>query len=252
MKKEEKIRAAGELSKLMGSYQTIGFIDLTKLPTKQFQNIRKFLGDKAVVKICKKTVIKFALKKLKRENIAELEKFVPSQPGIVLTNLSTFQFYKIVNQLKSSTFVKEGDVIERDVEIKAGPTELLPGPVISEFAKVGIPAGVEGGKIAIKKDVVVARKDSKITKELASVLRKLKIEAVEVKLNIVVLYENGKIYTKDILKLVEEYPNKLREAFSKALNFSLGISFPTKENVKYLFAKAYQQAKALESKIGGV
>jgi len=251
MKKEEKIKAVEELSRLMNSYSTIGFIDLTKFPTKQFQEIKKTLGEKVAIKICKKTVIKFAIKKLEKENVAELENFISPQPGIVFTNLPTFQLYKTVSQLKSSAYAKEGDTAKKDVEVKAGPTDLLPGPVISEFAKAGIPAGVEEGKIAIKKDVVVAKKDSKITKELASILRKLKIEAAEVKLNITALYENGKIYTKDVLKLVEEYPDRLKEAFSQALNLSVAIGYPTKENIKYLFAKACQQAKVLE-KIGGV
>ena len=184
--------------------------------------------------------------------MGELENFIPLQVGLILTNLTTFQFYKIVNQLKSSAFAKEDDIAGMDIEIKPGPTDLLPGPVISEFAKVGLVAGVEAGKIAIKKGGVAAKKGTKISKELAGILRKLKIEPIEISLNITALYENGEVYAKDVLNLVGEYPNKLKEAFSKAVNLSVAICFPTKENVKYLFAKAYQQAKALESKIGGV
>lgn len=252
MTREEKVEEVEELSKLMSRYSTIGFINLAKLPTKQFQKIRKELNEKALIKISKKSIVKFALKKLEKENIGELENFIPSQLGLILTDLPTFQFYKIAKQLKSSAFAKENDVTEKDIEIKPGPTDLLPGPVISEFAKVGLVAGVEAGKIAIKKGGVVAKKGTKIPKELASVLRKLKIEPIEISLNITALHENGKVYAKDVLSLVEEYPNKLKDAFSKALNLSVAIGFPTKENVKYLFAKAYQQAKALESKIGGV
>jgi len=252
MTKEEKIKEVEELSELMNRYSTIGFIDLSRLPTKQFQKIRKELNEKALIKISKKSIVNFALKKLKKENIGELEKFIPSQLGLILTNLTTFQFYKIANQLRSSSFAKENDVAGMDIEIKPGPTDLLPGPVISEFAKVGLVAGVDAGKIAIKRGGVVAKKGTKISKELAGILRKLKIEPVEISLNFTALLENGIVYARDILNLVEEYPNKLREAFSRALNLSVAIGFPTKENVKYLFAKAYQQAKALESKIGGV
>lgn len=246
MKKEEKIKVVEELSKLMDSYPIIGFVDMRKLPTKQFQEIKKGLGENVIIKITKKTVIRFAIRKLKKENIAELERSIPLQPGLVVTKLSPFQFYKNVHQLKSSTYAKEGDIAGNDVEIKKGPTNLLPGPVISEFAKVKIPAGVEGGKIAIKKDVVVAKKGDVISSDLASILRKLNIEAAEVKLNVVVLYENGQIFKTDILKLVEEYPERMKEAFGQALNLSIAIGYPTKENVKYLLSKAYQEAKALE------
>jgi len=252
MTKEEKIKEVEELNESMSRYSTIGFIDLTKLPTKQFQKIRKELNEKALIKISRKSTVNFALKKLKKENIAELEKFVPSQIGLVLTNLAAFQFYKIAKQLRSSAFAKENDVAGMDIEIKPGPTDILPGPVISEFAKVGLVAGVDAGKIAIKRGGVVAKKGAKISKDLAGILRKLKIEPIEISLNITALYENGKVYASDVLNLVEEYPNMLKEAFNKAINLSVAIGFPTKENVKYLFAKAYQQAKALESKIGGV
>ena len=248
--KEEKIKAVEQLRKFMDSYPTIGFIELSKLPTRQFQIIKKGLGENAVIKSAKKTIIKFALKDLKKENIAELEKMMPPQPGIILTKLSPFQFYKTVSQLKSFTFAKDGDVAKSDILVKAGPTDLLPGPVVSEFAKAGIPAGVEGGKIAVKKDTVAAKKGSKINKDLANILRKLKIEATEVKLNIAAIYENGKIYTKDVLNLVDEYPGMVGNAFNKALNLSIAIGYPTEENVGHLMAKACQQAKTIE-KIGG-
>lgn len=251
MVKEEKLKAVEDLVKAMNSYHTVGFIDLSKMPTKQFQQIRKGLNEKAAIKISKKSIVQFALKKLEKPEMRELEKFVPTQPGIILTNLGTFQIYKEAGKLKSSTYAKENDVVNMEIEVKPGPTDLLPGPVISEFAKVGLIAGVEGGKIAVKKGKIVARAGDKISKDLAGILRKLKIEPIEISLNIAALYEDGKIYMKDILSLVGKYPDMIKDAFNKALSLSVGIAYPTKENIKYLFAKAYQQSKALESKIGG-
>ena len=63
MKKEEKIKIVEELAKLMNSYQTVGFIDMRKLPTKQFQEIKKSLGEEVIIKIPKKSIVIFALKK---------------------------------------------------------------------------------------------------------------------------------------------------------------------------------------------
>lgn len=250
MSKEEKIKAVEELSKLMNSYSTIGFIDMKKLPAKQLQDIKKGLGEDVVIKVTKKSSVVFAMKALKKENVSELEKLMPIQPGLVITKLSPFHLYKNINLLKSTTYAKEGDIAESDIEVKKGPTSLLPGPVISEFAKVKIPAGVEGGKIAVKKDIVVAKKGDVISADLANILRKLNIKAAEVKMNVAVLHQNGEIYTKDVLKMVDEYPEKVKEAFSYALNLSIAIGYPTKENIGYLLAKAYCNAQALE-KIGG-
>jgi large subunit ribosomal protein L10 len=99
---------------------------------------------------------------------------------------------------------------------------------------------------------VVAKKGDKISKQLAAALRKLNIEPIEVGLNIVAIHYNGMIYKKDALEFVNVFPIKLAEAFNQALNLSVAICYPTKENIKYLLAKAYRIASSLKNKIGGM
>lgn len=252
MTKEEKIKKVEEILELIERYPTIGFLDLSGMPSKQFQEIKKNLRGKATIKVAKKSPIKFALEKSKKENIEKLKDFIPLQPALVFTELNAFKFYLLASTTKSLTFAREGDIAQKDIEIKAGVTNLSPGPVIGELSRAGIPVGVEGNKVAVKKDVVVAKAGDKITKELASVLRKLGIPTKEVWLNIVALYENGEIYGKDVLDLVgEKSLNLLKEAFGKALNLSISINYPTKYNVAYLLAEAFRKAKFIESKIGG-
>lgn len=253
MVKEEKLKAVEELKKLLEEYPVIGILDMYKHPSKQLQEIRKKLRGKAIIKVTKKSILVRAIRSVNKEKLSELEKFIPSQPAILFTNSEPLKFYLFLNTLKPTAFAREGDVVEEDITVHAGPTSLLPGPVISELSKVGLVAGVEGGKIVIKKDKVVAKRGDKISKELASVLRKLKIETIKVGLNVVVFFDNGEIYTKEVLTLVgENYLNRIKQAFSEALNLSVAIGYPTKENVSYLFMKAYQIAKAIENKIGGV
>jgi len=251
--KEEKLKAVEELKKLIEESSVIGIIDAFKLPTKQLQDIKKQLRDKVTIKLVKKSILLHAIRNAKKDKITELEKIIPLQPAILFTNSEPFKFYLTVDKMKSPTFAKEGDISEEDILITAGPTSLLPGPAISELSKVGLVAGVEEGKIAIKRDKVVAKKGDKISKELASVLRKLKIEPIKVGINIFALFENGMVYKKDVLVLVgDNYINKLKQAFNEALNLSVAIGYPTKDNIGYLLSKAYQNAKYIESKIGGV
>jgi large subunit ribosomal protein L10 len=250
MKKEEKIATKEELKNLIKKYRVFGLIDIFKLPSKQAQEIRKELRGKAIIKVVKKSVLLLSLKELNLENFEELEKIIPKQPAILLTDLDPFKIYSLISKLKFPTFAKEGDIADEDIKISAGPTPLLPGPVISELSRVGIPVGVEEGKIAVKKDVIVAKKGDKISKELANALRKLKIQPMKISLNLVAMYESGKIYPKETLELVNVYLDKLKEAFSKALNFSVNINYPTKENIQQILIKAYQNALALE-RIGG-
>ncbi len=252
MVKEEKLQQVENLKNVFDTYSTIGIVDMHKMPTKQLQEIKKAIRGKGEIIVTKKSILLHALKKVEKKNIQELEKNIPTQPSLIVSNISPFKFYLTVSRMKSPTYAKEGDVAEDEIVVFAGPTGLMPGPVISEFGKLGIPAGVEEGKVAIKKDKTVAKKGSVISKDLASILRKLKIQPAKVGIRIVVIYENGILYAEDVLNLAgDAYIEKLKLAHQEAMNLSVSISYPTKENIKILLAKAYQNARAVQSKIGG-
>jgi len=250
--KEEKTAEAEKLKKLIDETPVIGLIDMLKMPSKQLQEIRRKIRGRAVILMVKKSLLKLAIKNSKKEKKEELEKVIPLQPAIIFTQLEAFKLYSMIDKLRSPTFAKAGDVVKSDIKVSKGPTSLLPGPAISELSKAGIPAGVEEGKIAVKKDVTVAKKGDVISKELAGALRKLNIEPMEVCLNIAVIYDNGMIYQKDVLDLVKIYPEKIKEAHNSAMNLSVSICYPTKENIKFLLAKAFNSVNVITSKIGGV
>jgi len=252
MVKEEKIKAVEELKKTIDSYNVVGILDMNKLPSRQLQDIKKKLRGSVIIKVTKKTILTRAIKNSKKPGIQELEKIIPKQPAIVLTNLDSFKFYSSIVKLKSPAAAKEGDIAPSDIMVSAGPTSLMPGPVISELTKAGIPAGVEDGKVAVKKDTVVAKAGTIISAPLASALKKLGMEPMLIGLNIAMVYENGMIYKKDALELVETFPKMLGEAHQNAFSLSVSINYPTKENIKVLIAKAFNVAKSLENKIGGV
>ncbi len=246
MPTEKKQNELVELKELFGKYKVICIADMMKMPTKQMQLIKKSLAGKILVKISKKSLVEIAMKETGKDLIGHM----PTQPGLIFTELDPFTLYKEINKLRFKTYAKDGYVVDEDVIVNPGPTELLPGPAISELQKVGIIAGVEGGKIAVKKTSTILKKGQPVSKDVAGVLRKLKLQVAEIKLNIAVVFD-GMLYDKNTLELVEIYPQKLKEAFQQALNLSVSISYPTKENVKYLLMKAYQRGKAIEKKVSG-
>lgn len=246
MSKEKNSKQLEELKEMFGKYKVICITDMEKMPTKQMQMIKKSLGDEAIFKVSKKSLVELAMKEAGKDLIG----YLPRQPGLVFTTLDPFSFFKQVNSMVFKTYAKEGYVSRGEVIVQPGPTELLPGPAISELQKVGIISGVEGGKIAVKKTSTILKKDQMVTTDIASVLRKLKMQVGEIKLAINAIFD-GMIYSKGTLELVEIYPQKMKEAFKQALNLSVFISYPTKENVKYLIIKAYQRSKTIEKKIGG-
>lgn len=252
MVKEEKLAKAEELKKTIEQYPVIGLVDMFKLPSRQLQEIKKKIRGKGTIKMTKKSLLEVAINNSSKQNVKDLISLIPQQPALILAQADPFKFYSMIEKMKSRTFAKEGDVTVTDIHVSAGPTSLLPGPAISELSKAGIPAGVEEGKIAIKKDVTVAKKGDVVSKALAAALRKLGIETMEIGLKIVAIYDNGTIYKIDVLSLVNIYPEKLKEAYNSAMNLSVSISYPTKENIKFLLAKAFNSANGLKSKVGGV
>ncbi len=246
MPTEKKEKELNELKNFFRSYKVIGIVDMMKMPTKEMQLIKKAFVGRVLIKVSKKSVVEIAMK----ETGKDLVVYLPKQPALVFTNMEPFEFFKEVNRMRFKTYAKDGYVVDVDVVVTPGPTELLPGPAISELQKVGITAGVEGGKIAVKKQSTILKKGQPVTKEVASVLRKLKMQVAEIKLNVNSIFD-GILYNKETLGLVEVYPQKLKDAFNQALNLSVSINYPTKENIKYLLMKAYQRGKVLEKKIGG-
>lgn len=250
MVKEQKLKAVEELKKKIEAHKVIGILDMHKLPSKQYQEIQRQIRDKVHVIMTKKSILMRAIDAASKKNMKEFERLVPTQPALIFTEFDPFKFYITASKLKSPTYAKEGDRAEDEILVSAGPTGLMPGPVISEFAKVKVPAGVEEGKIAIKRDTVVAKGGDVISKDLANILRKLKIQPVKVGLNIVAVYDDGTIYLKDVLSLAgQSYVDLAAKAHNHALNLSVAAGYPTKENIKLLLAKAYRESQAVGSKM---
>jgi len=246
MKREEKIELAKKLGEEIKNYKTIVVFDLHKVPTKEFKEIRTKIAEKGKIIITKKNILLFALKNA-GINEEEFKALDLKHFGIFLTNEEPFSIFKYIASIKLERYAKEGDVAEEDIWVYAGPTQIKAGPSISEFAKLKIPAGVEGKVIAVKKDTQVAKKGDKINKELASILRKLKIKPISVFLNVIAIYHQNKMYKREILNLVFEYPEMIKKAFQNALSLTININYPTKQNINILLSKAYLRAKTLEN-----
>jgi large subunit ribosomal protein L10 len=154
-----------------------------------------------MVRIAKKTVIMRAIEKSDKKSL--LEKMV-NQPALIFTRENPFKIYKQIDRNRSKVSAKPGDVAPDQIVVNAGPTDLPPGPAISTLSSAKIPAKVEGGKIAVIRDVVVAKKGDKITPELASILNMLKLKPIEIALNVVAIWEGGMLFTKDVLAVDAE------------------------------------------------
>lgn len=246
MVSEKKKQTLKEVREDLKKYKVIGIIDMFKLPAKQLHDIRNKLRKDAVIKMVKKRIIKLAFKDCGLKGIEELDKHIQGEPALLLSNTDPFKMAKTISASKSKAFAKPGDISPMQIIIKAGPTPLPPGPVIGELQRAKIPASVEGEKINVVRDTVVAEEGDVINKVLADILAKLSIEPMEIGLNLIAAWENGYVYAKDILFVsTEKYVEDIRAASSRAFNLAYNAGYYTKDNIPLFLSKAHQQAFAI-------
>lgn len=246
MVKEAKLAAVEEVKKTLASSHIIGLIDMHKAPSKQMQKIRNGLRGRATIKMVKKSILTHAIESMKDSKIKTIENYLPMQPALVLTTMEPFKFYVAAKSMKFKTFAKPGDIANDDIWVNAGPTPLMAGPAISDFQAVGLPASIEAGKIAVRKDTLFVKKGEAIDSKKASILRKLNVEPSDVSLNVVAMYDDGLVYTKDVLDLALAYPTMLQAAIANARNLAVTVAWPSKESIVYLLSNAVIAAKALK------
>ncbi len=242
-KKEEVLK----IKRLIEEYPVVGIIDLFKMPSRQLQEIKKIIREDAIIRMCKKSLMKLAIESVKnKESIDKLCSFSAKEPALILSKINPFKLFKKLKKNKSRSYAKANDIAPNDIIVHAGPTSLLAGPVIGELQRVGIPAMVQEGKIHIRKDTVVAKKGEIISAQLANILKKLDIQPIEVGINVLGIWENGIVYTKDVLDVSEEeYIRKIKNANAYALNLCINVCYTNEESIRILIQKAYFNAMNL-------
>ena len=269
-----KIKEVEELKKLIQSYPVVGIVGIRNIPAPQMQEMRTRLRGKVVLRVSKNSLIERALD----NGTKELKNYIEGEVGIIAANMNPFKLYKELQKMRMKAPAKGGEIAPEDIIIKKGDTPFKPGPIVGELQKAGIPAAIREGKVVIEKDVTLVKKGERISPELAKVLNRLDIKPIEIGLKVHALFENGIIFTPDVLAVDEEkliadlqeaarkafilavelgYPTKetieiiLQKAYRNAYMLALECNIYTKETIEEFIRKAYLHAKALEGKIGG-
>ena len=238
-----------EFKKLIAEYPIVGVVNLQDLPTQQLNQMRKQLRGKGVlIKMTKAKIIKLAIAGIKdsKKGIEQLEEHMKGMPALLFTKDNPFTLFKIIKKNKSAAAAKAGQILPSDAVVSAGPTNFAPGPIISELAAFGIKTKVEDGKLAIQEDAVVATEGTEVDDKLSSMLMRLGIEPMEIGLDLVAIYENGTIFTKSVLDIDEDkFLADMNNAARWAVNLSVEVAYPNKDNINLLISKAFTGTKGL-------
>ena len=240
-KKEE----VSELKDLIGSYDVIGIVDLLNIPAKQLQEMRKALSGKAIMRMSKKNLIDLAFEDCNADkiNIVDLSEHMNGQIAVIATDMNPFKLYKMLEDSKTSAPAKPGQIANEDIVVPEGDTGFQPGPFLGELQQAGIPAKIDKGKIVVQKDTVVVAEGEEVSKQVAATLSRLDINPMEVGIDLKAVYEEGSIYTSDVLAIDEEKTlADIQGAFLKAFNLSVNAAIPTEKTISTIISLAYNRA----------
>lgn len=242
----KKVRVA-ELTDLIKKNRTILIASIKNIPNSQFQEIVKKLRNKAVVKVPKKNLILKAIDSEKGD-IEKIKSKISESIAVLFSNLDPYELAAELIRGKRPAKAKTGQMAPSDIEIPEGPTELVPGPAISELGALGIQIQIEKGKIHIKQSKVIVREGEVIKKNAAELMSKLNIKPFTIGfIPICAFDKNEKMFYSEINIDTEGAIRSLKEAFGKALPFAVGIGYATRDTITFLLTKAGRNEKIIES-----
>jgi large subunit ribosomal protein L10 len=240
--KKEEVK---ELIEIINKYDVVGIVDLMNIPAKQLQEMRKNLKNDAVIRMAKKNLIDLALEECNADktNVVDLSEHMDGQVAIIATEMNPFKLYKILEKSKTSAPAKAGAIAPDDIVVPEGDTGLTNLAFMGELGQVGIPARPQDGKIFIQKETVVVNAGEEVSKQMAATLARLDINPMEVGMDLKAVYEEGSIYTSDVLAIDEEQTlADVQNAFKNAFNLSVNAAIPTSETTSTIITLAYTRA----------
>jgi large subunit ribosomal protein L10 len=248
VKKEEKKEVVKEIVELVKKHKVIGVADITNLPSQQFQEIRKSLRGKALIRVVKRSLVERAIEEVAKQEpkLKELVSNLRGMPALFFSNEDPFRLAKLLELKKTKAPPRAGSTASEDITIPAGPTPFSPGPIIGELAMYGIKSKVEGGKLVITEDALVVKKGERIDAKLAEILARLEIRPVKIGISPLAIWDGEKIWREEDLRVSEEeYKEMLRVAEGQAFSLALNARIFIPKTILIFIHRAHLNARKL-------
>ena len=242
---EWKREEVADLVAFLDSYDAVGVVGLTGIPSRQLQEMRRGLHGQAALRMSRNTLIERALVEAEGD-LESLADHISGHVGLIGTNDNPFGLYKQLEDSKTSAPLSAGEVAPNEVVIPEGDTGVDPGPFVGELQQVGADARIQEGSIHVLSDSAVLDAGEEADAALASVLNELGIEPKEVGLDLRAAVADGIVFSPEDLAIdVEEYRADVEAAAARARNLSINAAFPTDRTTETLVSTAAADARAV-------
>ncbi len=234
-----------EIVGVIESYESVGVVDITGIPSRQLQDMRRDLYGTAELRVSRNTLLIRALEEVD-EGVEEITSYISGQVGLIGTNDNPFGLFRQLEASKTSAPINAGEVAPNDIVIEAGDTGIDPGPFVGELQSVGANARIEEGSIRVLEDSTVLSAGETVSSELANVLAELEIEPKEVGLDLRAVFSDGVVFEPEDLALdIDAYRQDVAAGVSAGRNLALNVAYPTAETVPALVARARGEATSV-------
>lgn len=213
----------GRLNQYLDEYKNILIIGVDFVGSRQMADTRMMLRGRGKVLMGKNTIIRKVFRE-RMEKQPALEDLMPAiygNIGFVFTNGDLASIRKDVTEKKVPAAAKAGVLAACDVMIPAGPTGLDPGQT-SFFQALNIGTKIVKGTIEMTNSTKVATQGEKVSTSAVALLAKLNIKPFEYGITASYVYDNGAVYTVEVLDMTD---NDLCVRFVWGCNQLAAVSF---------------------------
>lgn len=249
LSKAKKIEYFGRLEKLLETYSKVFVVIVDNVGSNQMQQTRLTMRGSAEVLMGKNTLIRKVisayLEKHPNHPCKALLPLVIGNIGLVFTNSDLSKVRDMILKNRVPAPARVGAIAPVAVTVPAGPTGVDPGQT-NFFQVLQIPTKIVKGQIEITNPVNLIKVGDKVGPSEAALLQKLSIFPFSYGLQISNVYDNGSIFSVDILDITEaEIIGKFSQALSKVAAISLQIGYPTQASVPHSIGNAFKACVAV-------
>lgn len=236
------------LTRLLLDHPVVAVAEVSGIPAPQMQSMRSSLRGQVAVVGSKNRLLAIAIQEAAKERpgLEGLAERLHGQSVLLATKQNPFKLFKSLKAGASMAPLKANQTAPHDIVIPKGPTPFGPGPIVGELQKVGIQAKIEAGKVVIAKESVPVKAGQPVSPELATMLAKLEVRPVELKIDLKAAFEKDTLFLPEALGVDETVIfGQIGVAVRTAHELSLMTGWITPETADALLGRAYKQAIAL-------
>jgi large subunit ribosomal protein LP0 len=231
-----------KLVELFEEYPKCFIVGVDNVGSKQMQEIRQGMRGHAVILMGKNTMIRKAIRGHLAKNPA-LEKLLPyivQNVGFVFTKEDLGEIRTKLMENRRGAPAKAGAIAPCDVKIPAQNTGMGPEKT-SFFQALQIPTKIQRGTIEILNEVHLIKEGDKVGASESALLNMLGITPFSYGLVVLQVYDNGTMYSPDVLDMTtEELRKRFLAGVRNVASISLAIKYPTLASVAHSLATGIQ------------